>query len=641
MPTVEKVQVTFPDGSTQTYERGVTLTTIAADIGPGLARAALAAQVNGTTVDLTSRLEEDATVRFLTFQDPEGQEVYRHSTAHVMAQAVQDLFPAAQVTIGPAIEEGFYYDFDVPEPFTPEDLEKIEQRMGEIIQADLPFERIEVSRDEAAALFRELGEPYKLEILAEIPADEKVTLYRTGDQWTDLCRGPHVARTGQIQAVKLLKVAGAYWRGDERNKMLQRIYGTSFPDRKDLQEYLQRLEEAERRDHRRLGRELDLFSISEQVGPGLILWHPHGALVRYLAEQFCAREHLRNGYQLVYTPHIGRRALWETSGHLDFFAENMYPALDVEGQEYFLKPMNCPFHIQIYQARTRSYRDLPIRLAEFGTVYRYERAGVIHGLARVRGFTQDDAHIFCRPDQVEDEITGVLDFTLHILRSFGLTEFKAYLSTRPEKAVGAEEDWDRATAALRRALEGRHLPYEVDEGGGAFYGPKIDVKIHDALGREWQCTTIQFDFNLSERFALEYIGSDGQPHRPYMVHRALLGSMERFLGILIEHYAGAFPAWLAPVQMVVVPIAQRHAAYADQVLAQLRARDLRAEVDARSETMAAKIAAAETQKVPFMLIVGDREMTNGTVSVRQRGMKDLGAMSVEEAIKLLDEDHTT
>lgn len=641
MKTVEKVQVTFPDGSTQAYERGVTLTTIAADIGPGLARAALAAQVNGTTVDITSRLEEDATVRFLTFQDPEGQEVYRHSTAHIMAQAVQDLFPAAKVTIGPAVEEGFYYDFDVPEPFTPEDLARIEQRMGEIIQADLPFERIEVSREEAEALFRERGETYKLEILGEIPADEAVTLYRTGDQWTDLCRGPHVARTGQIGAVKLLKVAGAYWRGDERNKMLQRIYGISFPTQQELQEHLRWLAEAERRDHRRLGRELDLFSVSESVGPGLILWHPHGALVRHLAEQFCSREHLRNGYQLVYTPHIGKRALWETSGHLEFFVESMYPALDVEGQEYFLKPMNCPFHIQIYQARTRSYRDLPIRLAEFGTVYRYERAGVLHGLARVRGFTQDDAHIFCRPDQVEEEINGVLDFTLHILRSFGLTEFRAYLSTRPEKAVGAEADWDRATAALRRAIEGHHLQYEVDEGGGAFYGPKIDVKINDALGREWQCTTIQFDFNLSERFALEYIGSDGQPHRPYMVHRALLGSMERFLGILIEHYGGAFPAWLAPVQMVVVPITQRHAAYADQVLAQLQARDIRAEVDARSETMAAKIAAAETQKVPFMLIVGDREMANGTVSVRQRGMKDLGAMSVEEAIQLLNEDHTT
>jgi threonyl-tRNA synthetase len=630
---VDSIQVTFPDGSVKSYPRGVALTTVVADVGGRLAEAALAAQVNGKTVDLTSSLEEDSQVRILTFEDPEGREVYRHSAAHVMAQAVQELFPQAKVTIGPPTEEGFYYDFDVPQPFTPDDLERIEARMREIIAADQAFQRREVSREEAARIFREMQEPYKLEILEEIPPEEKVSLYCNDGGWCDLCRGPHLPSTGKLGEVKLLSVAGAYWRGDETRPMLQRIYGTAFPDRKQLQDYLHRLEEARRRDHRRLGRELDLFSVSEKVGPGLILWHPQGALVRYLAEQFCYREHLRNGYQLVYTPHIGKRSLWETSGHLDFFAENMYPGLEVEGQEYFLKPMNCPFHIQIYQSQTRSYRDLPLRLAEFGTVYRYERAGVLHGLARVRGFTQDDAHIFCRPDQVQDEINGVLDFTLHILRSFGLEEFKAYLATQPEKAVGDRADWERATEALRQAIEGHHLAYEVDEGGGAFYGPKIDVKIQDALGREWQCTTIQFDFNLAERFALEYIGPDGQPHRPYLVHRALLGSMERFLAILIEHYGGAFPVWLAPVQVMVLPVTERQLDYACQVRDRLRAAGLRAEVDGRDEKVRAKVAEAERRKVPLMLIVGPREVEAGTVSVRERGMKDRGVVSVDAVIE--------
>ncbi|HIE51506.1 MAG TPA: threonine--tRNA ligase, partial [Armatimonadetes bacterium] len=515
---------------------------------------------------------------------------------------------------------------------------RIEARMEEIIAADQHFERLEVSRAEAEKIFRQLGENYKLEILAEIPPEESVTLYRTGE-WVDLCRGPHVSRTGQIKAFKLLGTSGAYWRGDERNKMLQRIYGTSYPSQEQLQEYLHRLEEAQKRDHRRLGRKLDLFSISEEAGAGLILWHPQGGLIRKLIEDFWREEHLKAGYEIVYSPHIGRAQLWERSGHLDFYRENMYAPLEIEGQEYFLKPMNCPFHILIYKSKRRSYRELPLRWAELGTVYRYERSGVLHGLLRVRGFTQDDAHIFCRPDQVEEEILGCLDLTLHLLRSFGFHEYEVALSVRdPEqrdKYIGSDEAWEMAEGSLEMALEKRALPHAREVGEAVFYGPKIDLKIKDALGRAWQCTTIQFDFNLPDRFDLTFIGPDGREHRPYMVHRALLGSLERFLGVLIEHYAGAFPVWLAPVQVVVIPIADRHSDYAQQVAVQLRKAGVRVEVDARSETVAHKIAEAETRKVPFMLIVGDREVAKGTVSVRERGMKDHGPMKVEEVQALL------
>jgi threonyl-tRNA synthetase len=566
----------------------------------------------------------------------------RHSAAHVMAQAVMELFPGeAKIAIGPPIEDGFYYDFDLPRTLTPEDLEKIERRMREIIAADFPFERKVVSAEEARRIFA--GQPYKQELISGLeqggldeygePLDEKpeLSLY-VHDRFTDLCRGPHLERTGQLNpaAIKLMNVAGAYWRGDEKRPMLQRIYATAWKTAEELERHLWRLEEAGKRDHRRLGRELDLFSVSDEVGPGLILWHPRGGMVRKIAEDYCRAEHEKGGYEFVYSPHIGKAGLWETSGHLDWYRENMYAPLDIEGQQYFLKPMNCPFHIQIFKSQTRSYRDLPLRYAEWGTVYRFERSGVLHGLLRVRGFTQDDAHLFCRPDQMPEEIDRVLQFSLNILRAFGFQDFQAYLSTRnPAKAAGSPELWEAPTQALRQALDRAGIPYRIDEGEATFYGPKIDIKIKDALGREWQLSTIQFDFNLPERFDLKYIAEDGQERRPYMIHRALLGSMERFLGVLIEHYAGAFPLWLAPVQAVIVPIADRHLAYARQVGGRLKEAGLRAEVDERGERMNAKIRDAQTKKVPYMLIVGDREMESGAVALRLRSGEDLGAVPVE------------
>jgi threonyl-tRNA synthetase len=579
----------------------------------------------------------------------------RHSAAHVMAQAVMEMFPEGSLAIGPAIEEGFYYDFDLSRPLTPDDLEVIERRMREIIADDHEFVGREVQVEEAKKIFD--GEPYKLDLIEGLVsggvdedgettgtagqadgASMSLTIYRH-DDFEDLCRGPHVERTGQINpdAVKLLKVAGAYWRGDERNPMLQRIYGTAWETAEELESYLERVAEAEKRDHRRLGAQLDLFSIQpDQMGPGLILWHPKGALMRHIAEEFCKAEHMANGYDLVVTPHIGKRALWETSGHLGFYTDSMYPPMEVDGQEYYLKPMNCPFHILIYQNSLRSYRDLPLRYAEWGTVYRYERAGVLHGLLRVRGFTQDDAHHFCRPDQMPVEIDFVLGFSLHLLRSFGFSEFNAYLSTRPsdDKAVGDPAQWREAEAALEESLKRSGIAYDIDEGGGAFYGPKIDLKVTDAIGRQWQLTTIQFDFNLPERFDLTYVGEDGQPHRPYMIHRALLGSMERFYGVLIEHYAGAFPVWLAPVQATLIPIADRHIEYAEQVATRLKETGLRAEVDDSSDRMRNKIRKAQEQKVPYMLVVGDKEVESGAVAVRLRTGQDLGPQPIDEFISL-------
>lgn len=574
----------------------------------------------------------------------EQSELYRlrHSVAHLMAQAVMEMFLGkVKIAIGPPIEDGFYYDFDLPRPLTPEDLKLIEKRMRQIIAEDHPFERRVVSADEARKIFKD--QPYKLELITGLeeggydeygePLDEKpeISLY-THANFTDLCRGPHLERTGQINpaAFKLLNVAGAYWRGDEKRPMLQRIYGTAWRTAEELEEYLWKLEEAKRRDHRRLGRELDLFSVSEDVGAGLILWHPKGGLVRKLVEDYCREEHAKGGYDFVYSPHIGKANLWETSGHLDWYAENMYAPLDIEGQKYYLKPMNCPFHVQIYKSQLRSYRDLPLRFAEWGTVYRYERSGVLHGLLRVRGFTQDDAHLFCRPDQMPQEIDRVLQFSLDILRAFGFRDFQAYLSTRnPEKFAGTAEQWEAPTEALRQALIRAGIPYQVDEGEATFYGPKIDLKVTDALGREWQLSTIQFDFILPERFDLSFIGEDGQAHRPYMIHRALLGSMERFMGVLIEHYAGAFPVWLSPVQVVLIPIADRHLPYVWEVAEKIQAEGVRVEVDERSERMNAKIRDAQNQKIPYMLIVGDREVDQNQVALRLRSGEDLGAMSVE------------
>ena len=556
----------------------------------------------------------------------------RHSAAHVMADAVVQLFPDAKIAIGPPTEDGFYYDFEVSRPFTPEDLERIQALMRETVSAAHPFRREVLERDEAIRLHAD--QPYKLELIAGIPPEEDLSVYRHGD-FTDLCQGPHVASTGEIGAFKLLSVAGAYWRGDEKRPMLQRIYGTAFESAELLEDHLELLEEAEKRDHRRLGRQLDLFSIHEEIGPGLTVWHPKGGRVRSIIEDYWRELHFRHGYDLVYSPHLGRSRLWQTSGHLDFYAESMYSPMDVDGQEYYMKPMNCPFHIMIYKSDLRSYRDLPIRYGELGTVYRYERSGVLHGLMRVRGFTQDDAHIFCRPDQVEDEVLGVLDLTFELLETFGFTQYGISLSTRPEKFVGDPEMWDHATQSLAHALEQRDLDYDVDEGGGAFYGPKIDIKIKDALGREWQCTTVQFDFNLPERFDLTFQGADGGQHRPYMVHRAILGSMERFLGVLIEHYGGAFPLWLAPVQAVVIPIADRHLDYAGRVKDALEAEGLRAEVNSKGERMNLKIRNAQQQKIPYMLIVGDKEAGNETVSVRLRSEEDLGPIQLADLMQRL------
>ena len=573
----------------------------------------------------------------------------RHSAAHVMAQAVLEMFPDGKIAIGPPIEDGFYYDFDLPRPLTPEDLEAIERRMREVIAGDYEFARRELSADEARELFAD--QSYKLELINGleggldeygVESAEKpiISTYRH-DAFEDLCRGPHVESTAQLNpdAIKLMKVSGAYWRGDERNPMLQRIYGTAWETADQLEDYLHRLDEAEKRDHRKLGAQLDLFSVQpEQLGGGLILWHPKGGLIRHLAEEFCKSEHLAAGYDLVYSPHIGRSTLWETSGHLDFYQENMYAPMDIEGQEYYLKPMNCPFHILMYKDSLRSYRDLPFRFAEWGTVYRFERGGVLHGLLRVRGFTQDDAHHFCRPDQMPEEIDFVLNFSLHILRSFGFSEFNAYLSTRPEgKAAGDPAQWEDAEAALEAALKRAGIPYEIDPGAGVFYGPKIDLKIKDAIGREWQLSTIQFDFNLPERFDMTYVGEDGQEHRPYMVHRALLGSMERFFGVLIEHYGGAFPVWLAPVQATLIPIADRHAAYAEQVAERLKEAGLRVDVDDSSDRMGNKIRKAQEQKIPYMLVVGDKEIEADAVAIRLRTNENLGPKSVNEFIAIAQE----
>lgn len=560
-------------------------------------------------------------------------ETLRHSAAHVMAEAVLQLFPGAKLGIGPAIDNGFYYDFDLPRPLTQEDLAAISERMTESIKARQPFVRREVTKEEARRAFAD--QPYKLELLEELPEGEPISIY-THYGFSDLCRGPHVEHTGVLRwnAFALLSTAAAYWRGDENRPMLQRIYGTIFPSKEELKQHLDWLAEIEKRDHRRLGRELDLFSLHEQAGAGLVYWHPNGARLRAIIEDFWRKRHYEGGYDILYTPHIGRSWLWETSGHLDFYREGMYSPMDIDGQDYYLKPMNCPFHILVYQTQTRSYRDLPLRWAELGTVYRYERSGVLHGLLRVRGFTQDDAHIICTPEQIQDEILGVLRFSMRLWRDLGFTDIRPYLATRPAagKAVGEEERWEQATESLRRALEVEGLPYEIDEGGGAFYGPKIDLKIKDALGREWQMTTIQFDFNMPDRFGMVYVGADGKEHRPYMVHRALLGSLERFFGVLIEHYGGAFPLWLAPVQARVIPIADRHNDYAHEVAGRLREAGLRVAVDDSSDRMNAKIRAAQLLKIPYMLVVGDREAEAGAVSVRLRTNENLGSMSVDEYI---------
>ena len=554
----------------------------------------------------------------------------RHSAAHVMADVVTTMFPEVKLGIGPPTDDGFYYDFLVEEPFSEQDLSRIEKRMRRVVQQNHTFEFHEYPRDVAEEM--NASEPLKMEIIEEIPEDEKITTYKHG-KFEDLCAGPHVESTGKIPAFKLLSVAGAYWRGDENRPMLQRIYGTAFESKEALDDHLHNIEEAKKRDHRLLGRQLDLFSIHEETGPGLIIWHPKGSRTRGIVEDFWREQHRKNGYELIYTPHIGRSGLWETSGHLGFYKENMYSAIEMEGQDYYLKPMNCPFHVMYYRNDLRSYRELPMRIGELGAVYRYERGGVVQGLLRVRGMTQDDAHIFCRPDQVADEVNGVLDLTFFLLSSFGFSDYDVMLSTRPKKAVGEQDQWELATESLRATLVERGIEYQIDEGGGAFYGPKIDIHIRDAIGRLWQITTVQFDFNLPERFGLTYIGEDGKEHRPYMVHRALLGTMERFMGVLIEHYAGAFPLWLAPVQAVVIPIADRHVEYAQELKARLEASNVRVDVDDGNDRMNAKIRNAQLQKVPYMLVIGDREIEAGAAAVRLRSGDDLGAVPVDEIVE--------
>lgn len=625
---MEQITIQLPDGSKREYPSGVTCLEVAQSIGAGLARQTVAARVNGALCDVGTVLDADSSVELITLSTDEGLEVYRHTAAHVMAQAVKDIYGEdVQVTIGPAIDNGFYYDFySEKHTFTPDDFPKIEARMQEIIKADLPLERSEMSTADAVALFKQMGETFKVELIEDL-GEEAVSLYREGD-FVDLCRGPHLPSTGKIKAFKLISVAGAYWRGDESRQMLQRIYATAFPDKKQLKAHLARLEEARKRDHRKLGRELDLFSFSEEAGAGLAIWHPKGAMLRTVLEDFERREHLRRGYDIVQGPQILRTDLWKQSGHYENYRENMY-FTEVEGQSFGIKPMNCLAHMLIYKSKLRSYRDLPVRYFELGTVHRHEKSGVLHGLTRVRGFTQDDAHILCAPDQLDGEIKGVLRFIQDVMAIFGF-EFEMELSTRPDKSIGSDEDWQRATNALESALKDSGLPYDINEGDGAFYGPKIDIKLKDALDRYWQCATIQCDFTLPERFDLNFIGSDGEKHRPVMVHRVILGSIERFIGILIEHYAGAFPLWISPVQAVVINVTDNQHAYAKQVAAQLLADGIRVQTDLRNEKLGFKIREAQMQKIPYMLVIGDKEMENGTLTPRYRTGENLQPMTTAQ-----------
>jgi len=630
------VQIELPDGSHKEVPRGQTPLDVARSIAEGLARRSVAAKIDGVLTDLTTPLESDCRLEIVTLDSADGLEVYRHSTAHLMAQAVKELFGRdVQVTIGPAIENGFYYDFfSDKHTFTPEEFDQIEKKMEELAKADLPIERSVVSREEAIELFRSMGEDYKVQLIEDLD-QATVSLYRQGD-FVDLCRGPHLPSTGLIKAFKLTSVAGAYWRGDEKNAMLQRLYATAFPNKKDLRSYLNRLEEARKRDHRKLGRELDLFSFSEEAGAGLVIWHPRGALLRTLLEDFERKEHLRRGYDIVQGPQILRTELWKTSGHYENYRENMY-FTEVDEQSYGIKPMNCLAHMLIYKSKIRSYRDLPQRYFELGLVHRHEKSGVLHGLLRVRGFTQDDAHILCTPEQLDGEIKGVLTFVRDVMEIFGF-EYEMEISTRPEKSIGSDEAWELATAALVSALDDSGLPYEVNEGDGAFYGPKIDIKLKDALDRRWQCATIQCDFTLPERFDLHYIGADGEKHRPVMVHRVILGAIERFIGVLIEHYAGNFPLWISPVQAVVVNVTDNQAEYVEKVYQQLLNAGIRVKKDLRNEKLGFKIREAQVEKIPYMLVVGDREMENGLVAPRFRNGKSLEPMTPDAFIDFVNDE---
>ncbi len=627
------IKVIFPDQSEQTHPAGVSVAEAIGSWKKEALATAVAATVNGALVDLNFVLAEDAKVEPMDIASKKGLSVLRHSISHVMAQAVQDVFPGAKVTIGPSIEDGFYYDFEYAETFTLDDFEKIEKRMKEIVAADYPFIREELSREKAVELFAGKGEDYKVELIRDLPADvSAVSLYKDGD-YVDLCRGPHIPRTGMIKAFKLLSVAGAYWRGDERNKMLQRIYGTGFADEQALQDYLTLLEEAKKRDHRRLGKELDLFQVNDEAGAGLVIFHPKGMLLRYIIEEWERKEHLKRGYDMVMGPQILKVDLWKKSGHFDHYRDNMY-FTEVDEQTYGIKPMNCLSHMLIYKSKIRSYRDLPLRYFELGTVHRHEKTGVLHGLMRVRQFTQDDAHILCMPEQLNAEIRAIADFVSYAMGIFGF-EYEVELSTRPEHSIGSDADWDLATHALENALKDNKIPYEVNEGDGAFYGPKIDFKLKDALKRKWQCATIQCDFTLPERFDLSYIGPDGEKHRPVMLHRVILGAIERFMGVLIEHYAGAFPVWLAPVQCVVLTVTDKQIPYAGKVYDQLIGAGVRCEAYFDNDKLGYKIRQAQMQKIPYMLVIGDKEVAAGTVAPRARDGRNLDALPVEEFIALV------
>jgi threonyl-tRNA synthetase len=628
------ITVTFPDGSTKEFEKNTTVYDILASISRGLAQNALAAKINDNYVDLNYPIQENCTLEAITFDNEMGQQVFHHSSSHILAQAVKRLFPDTKLGIGPAIQDGFYYDFDSEHTFTPDDLQVIEKEMMKIVQESLPFQREELSREEAIRLFEEKGEIYKLELINDLSEDAKISIYRQGD-FVDLCAGPHIPNTGKVKAIKLLNLAGAYWRGSEKNKMLQRIYGTSFPKKAMLDDYLFRLEEAKRRDHRKLGAELELFTILDD-GPGFPFFLPKGMIIRNELENFWQEEHIKWGYQEIKTPMILNRSLWEQSGHWDHYKDNMY-FTKIDEQDYAVKPMNCPGSILVYKTKMHSYRELPIRYGELGLVHRHEMSGVLHGLMRVRCFTQDDAHIFMLPSQIKDEIKAVFDLIDSFYRLFGF-EYHVELSTRPEKSMGSLEDWEHATDALRQALIEKGVPFKVNEGDGAFYGPKIDFHLKDSLGRTWQCGTIQLDFQMPERFDITYIGEDGQKHRPVMIHRVAFGSIERFIGILTEHYAGAFPLWLAPVQVKVLAITDKHADYAKEITEKLLAKGIRGEADLRNEKIGYKIREAQTQKIPYMLIVGDKEAASQTVAVRKRGEGDIGVRPVDEFIEQVKEE---
>jgi threonyl-tRNA synthetase len=623
----DQISITLSSGLKKSVPKGMKLQELADET-------AVAAQVNGSLIDLSQTLEKDASISFISVHSKKGLEILRHSAAHVMAQAVKELFPTVKLTFGPSTDTGFYYDFDYDRTFTPEDLERIGERISEIVQQDLPFIRREVPKEEALETFRKAGETYKVEHLEELP--DRVSLYRQGT-FLDLCEGPHLPSTGRIKALKLLNVSGTYWRGDVRNQVLQRIYGTAFPDAKGLEDYLHMLEEARKRDHRKLGRELDLFSLQDEAGPGLVIYHPKGAMLRTILEDFEKKEHLKRGYQIVIGPTLLRLELWKQSGHFENYRDKMY-FTKVEDAEYGIKPMNCLAHMLIYKSQIRSYRDLPFRYFELGTVHRHEKSGELHGLLRVRGFTQDDAHILCRPDQLNDEICAIIEFVDDVMKVFGF-EYEIELSTRPEKSIGTAEDWEKATQALLNALKGKGLAFEINEGEGAFYGPKIDVKLKDALGRKWQCATIQADFAMPERFELTYVGSDGQRHRPVMLHRVILGAMERFIGVLIEHYAGAFPVWLAPVQAVILTVTEKHVPYGEKIYRQLIQKGIRVERDFRNEKLGFKIREAQLQKIPYMLVIGDREEKEGTVSPRKRSGEAMKAMRGEDFIAQVESEY--